>query len=134
MILRRPYALTTVGAWSLVFLAAFESLAVTTVMPQVTADLGGRGQYALAFSSALATGVIGMVGFGGWADRRGPAVPLLTAVALFAAGLVIAGTADDMTVFLAGRLVQGLGAGGHTVVLYVLVARVYPAGLHLKVF
>ncbi|WP_306204285.1 MFS transporter [Actinoplanes sp. RD1] len=134
MILRRPYTLTTAGAWSLVFLAAFESLAVTTVMPQVTAELGGRGQYALAFSSALATGVIGMVGFGGWSDRRGPAVPLLTAVAVFALGLVIAGTATSMPAFIAGRLVQGLGAGGHTVVLYVLVARVYPADLHLKVF
>ncbi|WP_305785092.1 MFS transporter [Symbioplanes lichenis] len=134
MILRRPYTLTTAGAWSLVFLAAFESLAVTTVMPQVTAELGGRGQYALAFSSALATGVIGMVGFGGWADRRGPAAPLLTAVAVFALGLVIAGTATSMPAFIAGRLVQGLGAGGHTVVLYVLVARVYPPDLHLKVF
>jgi MFS family permease len=133
-ILQRPYALTTVGAWSLVFLAAFESLAVTTIMPIVTTDLNGRGLYALAFSSTLAAGVVGMVAIGSWADRRGPAVPLFTAIAVFAVGLAVAGTATSMAVFVAARFLQGLGAGGMTVALYVLVALVYPAGLHIKIF
>jgi MFS family permease len=133
-ILQRPYALTTVGAWSLVFLAAFESLAVTTIMPVVTADLDGRGLYALAFSSTLAAGVVGMVGIGSWADRRGPAVPLFTAIVVFTLGLAIAGTAMSMPVFVAARFLQGLGAGGMTVALYVLVASVYPAVLHIKIF
>jgi MFS family permease len=133
-LLRRPYALTTVGAWSLIFLAAFESLAVTTIMPIVTSDLNGRGLYALAFSSTLAAGVVGMVAIGSWADRRGPAVPLFTAIALFAAGLAVAGTATSMPVFVAARFLQGLGAGGMTVALYVLVALVYPAAAHIKIF
>ncbi|MEU8229444.1 MFS transporter [Actinoplanes sp. NPDC048967] len=133
-ILRRPYALTTVGAWSLVFLAAFESLAVTTIMPIVTTDLHGRGLYALAFSSTLAAGVVGMVAIGSWADRRGPAVPLFTAIAVFATGLAVAGTAPSMPVFVAARFLQGLGAGGMTVALYVLVALVYPTPLHIKIF
>ncbi|RSM45592.1 MFS transporter [Actinoplanes sp. ATCC 53533] len=133
-LLRRPYVLATVGAWSLVFLAAFESLAVTTIMPVVTADLDGRGLYALAFSSTLAAGVVGMVAIGSWADRRGPAVPLFTAIAVFTAGLAVAGTATAMPVFVAGRFLQGLGAGGLTVALYVLVAMVYPAALHIRIF
>lgn len=133
-VLARPYVLTTVGAWSLVFLAAFESLAVTTVMPVVTADLDGRGLYALAFSATLAAGVVGMVGIGSWADRRGPAVPLFSAITVFTLGLALAGTAGSMPVFVAGRFLQGLGAGGMTVALYVLVAMVYPAGLHIRIF
>ncbi|MFI7541027.1 MFS transporter [Actinoplanes sp. NPDC049599] len=133
-LLGRPYALATVGAWSLVFLAAFESLAVTTIMPIVTSDLDGRGLYALAFSSTLAAGVVGMVAIGSWADRRGPAVPLFTAIAVFAVGLAIAGTAVSMPVFVAARFLQGLGAGGMTVALYVLVALVYPAALHIRIF
>ena len=92
-ILGRSYALTTVGSWSLVFLSAFESLAVTTIMPVVTTDLNGRALYSLAFSATLAAGVIGMVLSGAWADSRGPARPLLTAIGLFALGLAIAGTA-----------------------------------------
>jgi MFS family permease len=133
-LLRRPYALTTVGAWSLVFLAAFESLAVTTIMPIVTTDLDGRGLYALAFSSTLAAGVVGMVAIGSWADRRGPAVPLFTAIAVFTAGLAVAGTAVSMPVFVAARFLQGLGAGGMTVALYVLIAMVYPAAVHIRIF
>jgi MFS family permease len=134
VILRRPYALTTIGSWSLVFLAAFESLAVTTIMPVVTADLNGRSLYSLAFSATLAASVIAMVVSGAWADGRGPSKPLLTAIALFAAGLAVAGLAPTMGVFIAGRFLQGLGAGGITVSLYVLIAKIYPSDLHIKIF
>jgi MFS family permease len=133
-ILQRPYLLATVGACSLVFLAAFESMAVTTIMPLVSRELNGAGLYALAFAGPLATGVIGMVVAGNWADRRGPAAPLYASVALFAAGLLIAGTAVSMPMLVAGRLVQGLGGGAMTVALYVVIARVYPARLHAQVF
>jgi MFS family permease len=39
-----------------------------------------------------------------------------------------------MPLLVAGRLVQGLGGGALTVALYVLVARIYPALLHPKIF
>lgn len=133
-ILRRPYLLATVGACALVFLSAFESLAVTTIMPLVSRDLDGAALYALAFAGPLATGVMGMVGAGNWSDRRGPAAPLYSSVALFVLGLLIAGTAGSMEILVLGRLVQGLGGGAMTVALYVLVARVYPPSLHPKIF
>ncbi|SDW73084.1 Predicted arabinose efflux permease, MFS family [Arthrobacter sp. cf158] len=133
-ILSRPYLLATVGACALVFLSAFESLAVTTIMPLVSRDLDGASLYALAFAGPLATGVMGMVAAGNWSDRRGPAAPLYSSVALFVAGLLIAGTAGTMEILVLGRLVQGLGGGAMTVALYVLVARVYPPALHPKIF
>lgn len=132
-ILRRPYLLTTVGAWSIAFLVAFESLAVSTIMPVVTVDLDGRAFYALTFSAVLGAGVIGMVVCGSWADSRGPVAPLFTAIVLFGVGLVLAGTARSMPVFVAGRFLQGLGAAVN-VALYVLIARIYPPSLHIKVF
>ena len=124
----------TVGAVAMIFLAATQSLAVTTVMPLVSADLGGAELYAVAFAGPLATSVIGMVAVGACCDRTDPVLPLTTAVALFVAGLIIAGTAPGMEVLVAGRLIQGLGTGGQTVALYVVVARVYPAILHGRVF
>ncbi|MEW9873242.1 MFS transporter [Arthrobacter sp. HS15c] len=133
-ILQRPYLWVTIGACALVFLAAFESLAVTTIMPVVSRDLDGASLYALAFAGPLATGVIGMVAAGNWSDRRGPAAPLYASVALFVLGLLIAGMAASMPALVAGRLVQGLGGGAMTVALYVVVARVYPAILHPKIF
>ncbi len=124
----------TIGSCALVFLSAFESLAVTTIMPTISEQLGGASFYALAFSGPLATGVIGMVFAGGWADRHGPVAPLLCAVGSFVAGLIIAGTAENMVQFIGGRLAQGVGGGALTVALYVLVARIYPAVLHPKIF
>ncbi len=124
----------TLGAVAMIFLAATQALAVTTVMPLVSADLGGAALYAVAFSGTLATSVIGMVAVGAWCDRKDPVVPLATAVALFVAGLLIAGLAPSMPVLVLGRLLQGLGTGGQTVALYVVVARVYPAALHGRVF
>ena len=41
-IMSSQYVWITIGACALVFLGAFESLAVTTVMPTVSADLGGE--------------------------------------------------------------------------------------------
>jgi MFS family permease len=128
------YLWVTIGACALVFLAAFESLAVTTIMPLVSEDLDGAALYALAFAGPLATGVIGMVVAGNWSDRNGPIAPLLTSVAVFIVGLLVAGLATDMTVFLLGRLVQGLGSGAMNVALYVVVARIYPPALHARIF
>ncbi|WP_349427667.1 MFS transporter [Microbacterium sp. LWS13-1.2] len=124
----------TVGAVALIFLAAIQSLAVTTVMPVVSADLDGERLYAVAFAGTLATSVIGMVAVGAWCDRGGVLAPLSTAVGLFVIGLLISGLALTMPTLVAGRLVQGLGTGGQTVALYVVVARVYPGAMHGRVF
>lgn len=128
------YLWVTIGTCALVFLAAFESLAVTTIMPLVSADLDGASLYALAFAGPLASGVVGMVVAGNWSDRNGPVAPLITSVAVFIAGLIIAGTAIDMGMLVVGRLVQGLGSGAMNVALYVVVARIYPPALHAKIF
>lgn len=133
-IFSRRHLVTTLGMTALVFLSAFESLAVTTVMPLVSDDLGGRTSYATAFAATLAASVLGMVAAGGWSDRRGPARPLLVSVAVFSAGLLAAALAPSMGVFVAARFLQGLGSGGISVTLYVLVALAFPPALRPAVF
>lgn len=128
------YRLITFGTVVLVFVAAFENLAVTTVMPVISAELDGSALYAVAFAAPLAVSVVGMVAAGQWCDRSGPRVPLSASVALFIAGLVVAGLAGSMEQVVVGRLVQGLGSGGVTVALYVIVARVFPSALQPRVF
>ncbi|WP_104108211.1 MFS transporter [Nocardioides sp. 616] len=128
-ILSPAYLATTAAAFSLIAIVAFESLAVTTVMPGVAEELGGVGLYALAFAAPLASGVVGMVLAGMWSDRSGPALPLVAALVALSAGLVVCGTAPSMEVLVAGRVLQGLGGGGATVVLYVIVGLVYPTRL-----
>jgi len=125
---------TTIGSIALVFLGAFESLAVTTIMPTIARDLDGESLYSLAFSGTLAASIIGMVVAGRLADQTGPAKPLVIAIAVFIVGLVFSGTALNMEVFVVGRVLQGLGNGAIIVSLYVVVGRLYPAVLHPKIF
>ncbi|MBB2911580.1 MFS family permease [Streptosporangium becharense] len=128
------YRALTVGMVALISLVAFEYLAVATAMPVVADDLHGHALYGLAFSGAMAAGVVATVLGGRWGDVRGPVAPLWAGVTVFAAGLVLAGTAPTMDVFLVGRFVQGFGGGVFQVSMYVLVSRVYPAEIHPRVF
>ncbi|MGO1073271.1 MFS transporter [Lysobacter sp. CA199] len=124
----------TIGAVALVALVAFEALAITTAMPTVARALNGLPLYALAFAGTLAASVVGMVAAGRWADTRGPAAPLRHGIAWFSLGLIAAGLAPSMWLLIAGRVVQGFGGGLISVALYVVVGRVYPTQLRVKVF
>ncbi|SIO29701.1 MFS transporter [Agromyces cerinus] len=132
--LSKPYRWLSIGMFSLIFLAAFEAMAVTTIMPLVAEQLDGASLFALAFAVPLAAGIIGMVIAGNWTDRSGPIPSLLVSAALFVVGLVIAGTAVNMEVFIVGRFVHGLSGAAVIVPLYVIVGRVYPAELRARVF
>ncbi|MDR6673936.1 MFS family permease [Xanthomonas translucens] len=133
-VLSPRYRATTLGMVALVSLIAFEALAVATAMPTVARELDGLRLYALAFGGTLATSVIGMTVAGRWSDLRGPATPLWTGLLCFVCGLLLAGFAGSMPMLLAGRLVQGLGAGAISVALYVLVARMYPQAIRPRIF
>lgn len=133
-ILHARYRLITIGMFALIALTAFENLAVTTVMPTISRELHGSALYALAFAGPLAIGVLGMVIAGNWSDREGPRPALYASIGLFVAGLLITGTAVTMEILVVGRLIQGIGGGGLTVALYVIVARVYPERLQPSIF
>jgi MFS family permease len=125
---------TTVGLVLLISLVAFEAMGVGTAMPALVADLGAVALYAWPFVSFMAASVFGTVVGGRWCDRAGPRVPLVAAPLLFGLGLLVAGTAGSMTQLLAGRVLQGLGAGALIVAVYVLIAVVYPVRARPAVF
>ncbi|MGW4796264.1 MFS transporter [Nonomuraea sp. NPDC004297] len=133
-VLSPRYRALSIGLVALVMLQAFEAMAVATAMPVVARELDGMAVYNLAFSATLAASVIATVLGGRWGDVRGPLQPIGAGVVTFVAGLLLAGLAPNMEVFVAGRFVQGLGTGLTQVALYVLVARAYPAAMHPKVF
>jgi MFS family permease len=118
-------ALTTGLVLTITFIAA-EALAVVTVLPVVARDLGGLDLYGWVFSAFMLGSVVGIVFAGREADRRGPAVPYLGGLILFAAGLAVAGLAPSMPILVAGRALQGLGAGAVPAVAYVAIGRRLP--------
>ena len=128
---RRPL---TVGLVLAVTLVAFEALAIATVLPVVSRHLGDLRLYGWVFSAFMLTSLIGIVVAGTLADRGPLAPPMLAGLALFASGLVVGGTAPDMPVLVAGRAVQGLGAGFVPAVAYVAISRGYPEKSQPRMF
>ncbi|MGW5344960.1 MFS transporter [Streptomyces sp. NPDC004050] len=124
-ILGSAYRTLSIGMVSCIFLIAFEATAVGTAMPVAARELDGIGVYAFAFSAYFTTSLLGMVLSGQWCDRQGPLRALTVGIGAFAAGLVLAGTATAMWVFVLGRAVQGFGGGLVIVALYVVVSRAY---------
>src|SRR5579862_6348019 len=117
-------ALTTGLVLTVTFVAS-EALAVVTVMPVVARDLGGLRLYGWVFSGFMLGSIIGIVVAGREADRRGPAIPFIAGVVLFGAGLAIAGLAPTMGVLVAGRVLQGVGAGAIPSVAYASIGRCF---------
>jgi MFS family permease len=113
------------------FVAA-EALAVVTVMPVVARDLHGLSLYGFVFSAFLLGTMVGIVAAGRAADRRGPAVPYIIGLIVFSVGLTIAGLAPSMPVLVAGRALQGLGAGAVPSVAYAAIGRSLPDSLRAR--
>lgn len=111
---------------------ASEALAVITIMPVVARDLGGLSLYGWVFSAFMLGSVLGIVTAGRQADRYGPARPFVGGLALFCAGLAIAGSAPTMLVLVGGRALQGIGAGAVPAVAYVAIGRSLPENLRAR--
>lgn len=132
--LSRQYLEITLAMLALVTVVAFESMAVSTAMPQVARDLHSVRGYGLAFSVMLTTQLLGIVLAGVWTDRRGPLPGTFAGQLLFAAGSAICGFAHHYPVFLLGRAITGLGGGLLVVMMYVIAARVYPDTVRPRLF
>jgi MFS family permease len=124
----------TVGLVLAVTFVAFEALAVATILPEVGRQLGDLRLYGWVFSAFLLASLIGIVLAGALADRMPLGRPMLAGLGLFALGLIIGGTAPDMMVLVAGRAVQGLGAGVVPAVAYVAISRCYAEEARPRMF
>ena len=122
----------TIGLLSLIVMIAFEALAVATAMPAAARDLNGLALYSWGFTGFLTASLFATATVGDICDRVGPRIPLLVGGAVFAVGLLVAGSAPTMGTFVLGRVVQGLGGGTAIVALFVAVAA-FPGHLRPKI-
>ena len=124
----------TVGLVLTITLVAFEALAVATVMPVVARELGGLDLYGWVFSAFFLGNLVGIVVVGGLIDRGGLIRPFVGGLTLFGIGLAIGGLAPSMPVLIAGRLLQGFGAGAIAPTAYVAIGRSLPDHLRARMF
>lgn len=126
------WRLTSIGIAVAISLFAFEGIAVATAMPAAVRALNGLAFFGWPYSTFLVMNLVGLGVAGQWCDRVGPRRPLLTGIAVFTAGLLTAGTAGHMAVFVLGRGAQGIGVGLASIAVFQLVATAYPPHLRPK--
>jgi MFS family permease len=124
----------TLGLVLTITLVGFEGLAIATVMPVVSNDLGDIGLYGWVFSAFFLGNLIGIVVAGRDADRTGAARPFVVGLCFFAVGLLAGGLAPSMAALVGARFVQGIGAGAIPAVAYVAIGRAYPLTLQARMF
>ncbi len=124
-----PLGRLTLGLVLVVVATAFEALAVATILPTTTAELGGLAWYGWTFSAFMLANLVGITVGGNETDRRGPALPFIAGTLLFSGGLVVSGFAPSMPVIVLGRTSQGFGGGLLSAVAYASIARAYATEL-----
>ncbi|HEY5801154.1 MAG TPA: MFS transporter, partial [Burkholderiaceae bacterium] len=120
---RAPLALTL----PLAGLTAIGLLATDLYLPAVPTlprELGGDITLAQAtLASFMLTLALSQLLWGGYANRHGERAALLRGALLLCAGSLLCALAPDMALLIAGRALQGLGAGAATVAVPALLRK-----------
>jgi EmrB/QacA subfamily drug resistance transporter len=110
----------------LAFISSLDTMITGTALPTITAQLDGSSVYiwianCFVFACSAVIPLVGQL-----ADILGRKTPSLGCVVLFAVGSGVAGGATNAGMFIAGRVVQGLGAGGIYVLIDIIVCDLVP--------
>lgn len=101
-----------IGSMLSMFLAAFDQTVVAPALPTIGKDLGDVAQIPWIVTSYLLVATAVTPLYGKFSDIYGRRLGLLIAVGIFVAGSLVSALAPSMLVLIAGRALQGLGAGG----------------------
>jgi EmrB/QacA subfamily drug resistance transporter len=93
-------------------LASINQTLAATALPSIVEELGGLGQYSWVFSAYVLAATLTIPLYGKLSDAHGRRPLFAAAIVIFSAGSVMAALAPSMHVLIAGRAIQGLGAGG----------------------
>src|SRR5690349_21935992 len=112
-----------------VTLQAMEAFIGAALLPTVVKDIGGLDYFAwtttLFVVASIAASVFAAVRPAHW----GPRDVYVAAAVAFGAGSLICGLAPDVATLLAGRTVQGFGAGLIIATTYAMIRIVFPQQL-----
>jgi MFS family permease len=118
-------ALICLGVW----LNAADSLVTSTIMPSIARDIGGFEYFAWPVAAYALGAIVGGAIAGWWAHVYGLRAAQISSALMYAAGCVAGALAPSMEIFIAGRLLQGLGAGMIVGTCYFAINAIFPAEL-----
>jgi MFS family permease len=130
LLLQGPNLIRSVVLTGAVTIHALSVRVVVTVLPSAVAEIGGLRFFSWTMTIAMISAIWGAVTAAPLVVSRGLRTAYWIALALFVCGSITCAASPDMAVFLAGRMLQGLGGGLLTALAYTTISRVFPASLH----
>jgi MFS family permease len=118
-------ALVSLGVW----LHAADSLVAATLMPSIVEDIGGVQYVAWIFALYEVGSIIAGAGGVYFVYKGGLKFSMASAACVYLIGCCISALAPEMSVMLAGRLIQGFGGGGLVALSFIAVRRLFPLDL-----
>ena len=115
-------------------LYAFSAFLVAACMPSAIKVLGHLTLISWGFTFYLIAAIVAGTVAAQMKRRLGTAHALQWAAGCFLLGTLACGLAPDIWVLLAGRVMQGLGEGAISGLIYMLIPEVFPAALIPAVF
>jgi EmrB/QacA subfamily drug resistance transporter len=105
------------------FVAILSSTVVSTSLPVIVADLGGtQASYTWVVTSTLVALTVSTPIWGKLADLFDRKLLIQTGLVIFVVGSMLAGLSQSMAWLIACRVVQGLGIGGLTALVQVVLS------------
>lgn len=124
---RRTVTLLFLTLMVVMLLASLSQMVLSSALPTLVGELNGVEHLSWVITAYLLAATVTMPIYGKVSDLLGRKPLLLTAVSFFIAGSVLGGLAQDMTMLIVARAVQGLGGGGLMVLSQAAIADVVPA-------
>jgi EmrB/QacA subfamily drug resistance transporter len=124
---RRSILLVFAGLMVTMLLASLDQTIFSTALPTIVGELDGVDHMLWVTTAYILASTITLPIYGKVGDLIGRKSLFIAAIALFMAGSVVGGLAQDMTWLITGRAVQGLGGGGLMILAQAIIADVVPA-------
>jgi EmrB/QacA subfamily drug resistance transporter len=121
---RRNIVFATIALGML--LAALDQTIVGTALPTIVSDLGGAAHMSWVVTAYLLAETVATVLVGKFGDLFGRKLVFQASAIIFITGSFLCGLATNMTLLIAWRALQGIGAGGLMVTAMALIADVIP--------
>lgn len=110
-----------------VFLAALDMTIITTALPTIAEAFGSSAGFVWVGSAFMLGSAAATAGWGKFSDVWGRKPVLLAANLVFILGCALCGAANSLTMVIAGRAVQGIGAGGLLTLVNIIIGDLFSA-------
>ncbi|KAI8950367.1 multidrug resistance protein Fnx1 [Xylaria longipes] len=107
-------------------LSAIDATIISTVLPAIVADLQSESLYVWALNAFFISMTTVQPLYGQTANIFGRRVLVIGAILFFALGSGLCGGAKNTGMFIAGRVIQGIGGGGINIMIDMVVCDLVP--------